>query len=125
MKDSLSHYHLLCQDSIRDLDFFKAELQILRNRLTEVAGKNTGHDVLLQVEHFENKFHILGIHIDEMLHDVNLKNQSLLDEAAEKPNYIHIKMKETDEQLADLLHDTSSDFYATKKEFYQFLSKVF
>ena len=78
MKDSLSHYHLLCQDSIRDLDFFKAELKILRNRLTEVAGKNTGHDVLLQVEHFENKFHILGIHIDEMLHDVNLKNQSYL-----------------------------------------------
>lgn len=124
MKDTLSHLHIMCEDWKRDLMFFKSELLILRNRLTEVASKNTGHDVLVQIEHFENKFHILGIHIDEMLHDVNLKNQSILSEAAEKPNYINVKMKETDEQLDELLHDTSGDFYQTKKDFYKFLSRV-
>ena len=59
-----------------------------------------------------------------MLHDVNAKNKTLLDEAAEKPNYISVKMKETDENLEDLMLSTRTDFTATKKEFYNFLSKV-
>ena len=66
----------------------------------------------------------MGIHIDELRHDVNLKNEALLKEASEKPNYINVKMIESDENLIDLMSDTSSDFQNTKKEFYQFLSKV-
>lgn len=124
MKDTLSHMHAICEDWKRDLHFFKSELGILHNRLNEIAGKNTNKEILIDIEHFENKFRILGIHVDEMLHDVNEKNDSILKEAAEKPNYIHVKMKESADHLEDLMHDTSNDFYLTKKSFYQFLSKV-
>lgn len=124
MKDSLSHMHLICEDWKRELAFYKSELDILKNRLLEVASKNTGKEVLMSVEHFENRFKIISIHVDEMLHDVNLKNKSLLDEAAEKPNYIGVKMIETDENMEDLMHFMSTDFSETKKDFYKFLSKT-
>jgi hypothetical protein len=124
MKDTLTHLHLICEDWKRELSFYKDEMTILKNRLLEVASKNTGKEILISVEHFENKFRIIGIHIDEMLHDVKAKNKSLLDEAAEKLNYISVKMKETDENLEELMHSTRTDFTATKKEFYTFLSKV-
>lgn len=124
MKETIAHLHLICEDWKRELEFFKQEMVILRKRLQEVAEKNTDSGVLKYVEHFENKFHIITDHLDEMRHDVNLKNESLLKEAAEKPNYINVKMIASDENLTSLMLDTSADFYATKKEFYQFLSKV-
>jgi hypothetical protein len=89
-----------------------------------VASKNTGSDILTDIEHFENKFRIIHIHIDELTHDVKLKNEALLKEAYEKPNFINVKMMEQDEQMQDLMADTSKDFYETKKEFYRFLAKA-
>jgi len=124
MKDSLAHLHLICEDWKRELDFFKIEIAYLRKRLEEIASKNTSMDVLKHVEHFENKFSIMAIHVDELYHDVHLKNEALLKEAAEKPMYINVKMIASDENLIDLMSDTSTDFHATKKEFYRFLSNV-
>ena len=124
MKDSLAHLHLICEDWKRELDFFKIEIVYLRKRLEEIASKNTSMDVLKHVEHFENKFSIMAIHVDELDHDVHLKNEALLKEAAEKPMYINVKMIASDENLIDLMSDTSTDFHATKKEFYRFLSNV-
>jgi len=124
MKDTIAHVHLLCEDWKRELDFLKNEVAYFRKRLEEVAAKNTGRDIMVEVEHFENKFRIMGIHIDELRHDVNLKNEALLKEAAEKPNYINVKMIESDENLIDLMNDTSMDFSQTRKDFYKFLAKV-
>lgn len=124
MKDTIAHVHMLCEDWKRELEFFKIEIAYLKKRLEEVASKNTSNEVMVEVEHFENKFKIMSLHVDELHHDVNLKNESLLKEAAEKPKYINVKMIESDENLIDLMNYTSSDYYSTKKEFYIFLSKV-
>ncbi|HNB81152.1 MAG TPA: hypothetical protein PLP14_03580 [Chitinophagaceae bacterium] len=123
-KDSIAHVHILCEEWTRELQFFKSELSYLKTRLSEIASKNTGSEVMKDVEHFENKFRIMGIHVDELLHDVKLKNEALMKEAAAKPNYINVKMIEADDNLLDLMDDTTSDFYNTKREFYRFLSKT-
>lgn len=124
MKDSIAHLHLICEDWLRELAFFKQEIAYLRKRLEEVASKNTKQEVMAEVEHYENKFKIMSIHVDELHHDVNLKNEALKKEASGKPNYISVKMIDEDENLIDLMHDTSSDFHQTKKEYYNFLSRV-
>jgi hypothetical protein len=124
MKDTIAHLHHICEDWKRELEFFKTEIAYLKKRLEEIASKNTGKEVSMQIEHFENKFRIMGIHVDELKHDVNLKNEALLKEASEKPNYINVKMKESDDDILELMNDTSSDFYSTKKEFYKFLSNA-
>ncbi|MEN9345574.1 MAG: hypothetical protein RLZZ60_1043 [Bacteroidota bacterium] len=124
MKDSLSHLHLVCEDWKRELLFMQDEIPILKSRLSEVVSKNTASDVLKEVEHFENKFNILRLHLDELLHDVNLKMNAIQSQAIAKPNYISVKMVESDAQLEDLMHTNALDFYDTKKTYYKFLSKV-
>ena len=94
MKDSMAHVHLMCEDWKRELLYFKSEIPFFRKKLEEVASKNTAQEVMIQVEHFENKFRIMSENLDEVLHDVNLKNQSILDRAAEQPKYINVKMIE-------------------------------
>jgi uncharacterized protein YlxP (DUF503 family) len=124
MKDSLSHLHLVCEDWKRELLFMQDEIPVLKSRLSEVVSKNTASDVLKEVEHFENKFNILRLHLDELLHDVNLKMNAIQSQAIAKPNYISVKMVESDAQLEDLMHTNALDFYDTKKTYYKFLSKV-
>lgn len=124
MKDSLAHHHLLCREWKRELDFFKSEIPHFKKSLDEVAAKNTSMELMKEVEHFENKFRIIHIHVDELLHDVKLKDEALLKEAYQKPNFINVKMIEQDENIEELMADTSKDFYETKRSFYRFLAKV-
>ncbi len=123
MKDTISHLHVMCKDWLRELDFYKTEIPFFKKRLEEVSAKNTSKDVKVEVEHFENKFYIMNLHLDELLHDVKLKEESLIQNAIEQPKYINVKMIETDDNLEDLMEFTATDFKDTKKEFYQFLSK--
>lgn len=123
MKLSISHLHLLCQDWTRELTFYKTEIDFFKNRLEEIVSKNTDTEVRAQADHFENKFRIINIHCDELLHDINLMNTSLSAQAMSKPNYINIKMIQNDENLEGLMEFTANDFNATKKEFHLFLAK--
>ena len=52
------------------LAFYKDDIKILRNRLTEVAAKNTEHDILANVEHFENILIVQQEQNDILRHDV-------------------------------------------------------
>jgi hypothetical protein len=123
MKDTISHIHVMCKDWIRELQFYQSEIPFFKKRLEEIVSDYTSNDILAQVDHFENKFYIMNNHYDELLHDVNLKEQSIMDKAAVNPKYINVKMIEMDGQIEDLMEFTAFDFSNTKKEFYQFLSK--
>jgi hypothetical protein len=125
MKNTLNHNYLLCQDWKRELSFFAEELEVFRSRLGEVAMKNTSNEILAQVEHFENKFRVMSNSFDEIKHDINLKLDQINSQAIAQPKYINVKMNETDANIVEMMDYTSADFYATKKEFYKFLSIVF
>jgi len=125
MKESITQLHHMCEDWKRELKFFKDEIEILRNRLDEVAARNTSNEVMVDVEHYENKFKILSIHIDELMHDLNIKTDEITSNAASQSKYINVKMFDADTKLADLMLITSKDFHETKNKFYGFLTKVF
>ena len=116
---------MVCEDWKRELLFMQDEIPVLKSRLSEVVSKNTSNDVLKEVEHYENKFNILRLHLDELLHDVNLKMTAIQTQVMAKPNYISVKMVESDGALEDLMHTNAVDFYDTKKTYYKFLAKVF
>ena len=124
MKESIATLHNLCEDWKRELNFFKDEIPVLRKRLDEVVAKNTAQDIMQEVEHFENKFKILSNHIDELLHDVNIKTDELSAQAATQTKYINVKMFDADAALEDFMLSTSKDFHETKNSYYKFLSKV-
>ena len=88
-KVGIRHVRNTHSDWLRGLEFYKQELEILKSRLTEIAGKNTGIDVLKQVEHFENIFKIQANNIDRLRHDINLNIQSIAVQAeTSKAGYI-------------------------------------
>lgn len=124
MKESIAKLHNLCEDWKRELKFFKDEIPLLRKRLDEVVSKNTATEILQEVEHFENKFRILSTHVDELLHDINIKTDELTAQAATQAKYINVKMFDADTVLEDLMLSTSKDFHETKNSYYKFLSKV-
>jgi hypothetical protein len=66
---------------LRSLTFYKSEIETLKGILTEVAGKNTGNDVMRQVEHFENQFAIQRNHIDQLAHDIHVNVNAIAQQA--------------------------------------------
>lgn len=59
------------QEWLKAIDFYDNELDILEERLTEVARKNNSEDALKGVEHFQNQFIIQRNTIDELRHNIN------------------------------------------------------
>lgn len=124
MKESIAQQHIICEDWKRELKFYKDDISILRKRLDEVAAKNTSSETLKEVEHFENKFKILDIHLDELLHDVQIKEDELSSQAATQAKYINVRMNDSDMKLEDLMLINAKDFQETKNNYYKFLSRV-
>ena len=124
MKDSIAHQHILAEDWRRELQFFRDELVILRKRLDEVAARNTSKDIMVEVEHYENKFKVMAQDYDELIHDVGVMETSLKGAAVSKPDFINTKMVDTNGRVEALMRIVSSDFYETRHSFYEFLVKV-
>jgi hypothetical protein len=122
MKDTTAHLHLICEDWKRTLEFYKSEIPFFKRRLEEIATKNTAEEIRKQVEHFENTFIAMDENLDELLHDVTLKQDALLKGAKEKPNFINVKMVDAPDDLKDLINTTAEEIAAEKKDFYRFLS---
>ena len=57
-------------DWLRALNFYKDELKMLNNRLTEIAKKNTGKEVMIAIEHFENQLRIQVENIHLLDHEI-------------------------------------------------------
>jgi len=69
-KISIAHLGNAHSDWLRGLDFYKQEIKILKSRLTEIAGKNSGQDVMVEVERYENQFEIQAENIHRLTHDI-------------------------------------------------------
>ena len=122
MKDSTAHLHLICEDFARTLAFYKSEIPFFKKRLEEIATKNTGEDILKQVEHFENTFIAMNENLDVLQHDVHLQQDAIMKDAKEKSDFINLKVHETADGLQSLIAATAKDIAETKENFYRFLS---
>ena len=69
-KVSITHMDNHHNQWLRALEFYKQEFHILKNRLTEIGKKNTGDEVMKQVEHYENQFKVQSNNIDKLGHDI-------------------------------------------------------
>lgn len=123
MKDSTAHLHLICEDFKRTLQFYKSEIPFFKKRLEEISIKNTGEEIRKQVEHFENTFIAMNETLDVLMHDVNIKQDAILKDAKEKPDFINLKVNETADDLKALIDFTAKEFAEKKEHFYRFLSE--
>ena len=79
---NIKHITNLHSDALRGMDFYDQELNILQERLTEIAGKNTAIEVQERVDHFQNQF---------IIHSsvVNLLRQALHDNSKKIKMEVH------------------------------------
>ena len=69
-KVSITHLSNAHNRWLRSLQFYKQELEILRNMLYEIARKNTRDSVMKEIDHYENQFKIQVENIDQLSHDI-------------------------------------------------------
>lgn len=124
MKASLNYLHHQSAEWMREVTFYKEELNILKTRLEDVVARNTDTEVLAQVEHFENKFKVLSNNLDGLKHDINLAHEDVLKTIKEKPNHTHEKSEENNDGLAARVSDLTTDVNNTRHELTKFLSKT-
>lgn len=106
------------------LGFYKDELAVYKNRLTEVAGKNTAHEIMQQVEHFQNQFVIQIESIDTLNHDIKIHLSEMAGTMQDHAGHVNQEQLATQAQLKERFETESKIFTDLKVEFTQFLSKV-
>jgi hypothetical protein len=118
-------YHRELHDWKKSLLFYKDDLKVLTNRLTELVSKNTSKEVLSESEHFQNQFILQREQLDILSHDLEhqLKfmersispyTKRLGSEVLQKQNALRDRIDVAEKILRELKHD-----------FYKLLAKNF
>lgn len=109
---------------LSELSFHKDELAFFKKQLTDVAGKNTGMEIMKIVEHFENQFIVRGENIDIVHHDIKQHLNTIAKALQEKTNKLVREEVSQHKTLKDSYNTESKLFADVKLEFNKFLSKV-
>ena len=96
---NIKHIASLHTNTLNSLNFYKQEINILKERLEEIASKNTGHEVSKGIEHFQNEFLIHAEKIDELKHAFHSNLQALEVEILETTAYADEDSLKSNEQL--------------------------
>ncbi len=109
---------------LKALDFYKEELGIIKNRLTEVAGKNNSKEVATQVEHFENQVKIQNQNIDDLHHNINETLAKTAAQAKENTaGYVDASLIQEDQKHGELFLSTEKIINELRHEFNRFASE--
>lgn len=111
------------QDWLKRLDFYKEEIQILRERLEELISKNTNVQFMKSVEHFQNQFIIQRNHIDELAHEIRLDEEKLVKEISQNPVAVDHRKVENHTAEADFMDFFEKNFAALRAKFNQLSAK--
>jgi len=77
--------HFEHQQWVREVRFFKDELEFFRRRLEDIASRYTSMEVMKELEKFQNQLYIQGNAMDQLIHDVNEHEHFLAKYAEENP----------------------------------------
>ena len=125
MKVSIQSLHHETKDALRQVQFYKEEMNILVKRIEEVAAKNTATDVMAQVEHFQNKFNLYQVECHDLNHELEVRLEKVQHLATEMPTHTNEKFVEENEELQNKVDSFVNAFNGTRRELNKFLSKVF
>lgn len=123
-KISITHLNNAHSDWLRGLDFYKEEIKILKDRLTEVASKNSHPDVLKQVEHYENQFDIQSENIHRLRHDIKSNLKVAAEETkASSAGYIDGTLLSAHTTLGQKFESEEKTVNELRQEFNQFAAE--
>lgn len=106
------------------LGFYKDELGFFKNRLTAIASKNSGREIMQMVEHFQNQFLIQSENIDILRYDINEHLNGVAKEIQQHAGHISSEQLSVYRLLKDRFESEQKVFTGIKEEFAQFSGKV-
>lgn len=109
---------------LETLQFYKDELKVLRNRLDEVASKNSAKEIKVQVSHFENQLIINDEQLDELNHAIKMNQAEIAQNIAENPVASDHRKVEDHAALRDRFHTFEQIFKQLRNEMNEFVAKV-
>lgn len=105
------------------LGFYKEEVDMFESYLGEVSTKNTSKECLAEVEQFQNQFIRQKEVVDELVHDIKLKEESLTQYAKDNPVAIdHVYFK-PEPGLTDRFETFEKIYGDMKGDYRKFLAK--
>lgn len=108
---------------LNKLGFYKDDLAVWQNRLNEIASKNTAHEVMAELEQFQNQWKIQDEQADILKHLLGLNIKTI--EAAISQNVVasdHRKMV-VDTEMEEKLERFEILFAGFRKNIMTFLAK--
>jgi len=108
---------------LNKLDFYKDDIAILKRRIEEVAAKNTGHDVMAMIEHFQNQLIIQRNELDEFRHAIKEHENELEAAVKSNPTATNRQRLSDDPMLSARMERYETIFNELRMELYRFLSK--
>jgi len=111
----LQQLHIEHEMWLNELSFYRDEVKILDRYLLEVVKKNTGPEVMREVEHFQNQFIRQKEVMDELSHDIR-EHEAFVIAKVRELNPIQVEKKKFDDhqELREFL-DTFRKLYAELK----------
>ncbi|MCB0700020.1 MAG: hypothetical protein H6551_00405 [Chitinophagales bacterium] len=120
---SIKHLNNEHNDWLRALSFYKDELDILKERLTEVAGKNTGDEASQQADHFENQIKIQVTNIDTLRHDINTNLARVAEEVKDTAGHVEGELIAEHDALRDRFISEEKTINELRHEFNRYAAK--
>lgn len=108
---------------IRSLDFYEKELDILEERLAEVATKNTSLEARAGIEHFQNQFIVQRNNIDELKHEIKVHDHLVYEDARQHEGKVEVGLVTDHTKIEDAVKIFEKVIAGLRTEFYDFVSK--
>jgi phosphoenolpyruvate carboxylase len=119
----ITYYKNQIKEFCSILGFFTDEIKVLQHRLGEVTTKNTGQQVLSQVEHFQNQFIIYQEQFQILLHDARRLEAVAVKISTHETVYVADFLIDH-RRLAEKVNTAAEIFRDIKHSCYRFLSAV-
>jgi hypothetical protein len=105
------------------MKFYTDEISILKNRLGEIASKNSHNEVLVQIEHFQNQMIIQKNNIDEITHSIKLHENAIEKEIEKNPVAADHREMPSHKEAKEKIDTFEKNFNELRAEFKTFAAK--
>ena len=122
-KEFIYDQHQKHQDWLSRLDFYKEEIQILKERLQEITSKNNAPEVLVDVERFQNQFIVQRNNIDELAHSIKVHEAKIVKEIEKNPVAVEHRKMEAHEEEEDFMAYFEKNFSELRDNYKHFAAK--
>lgn len=122
-EEKIYDQHAEHTDWLSKMKFYTDEILVIKNRLGEIASKNTDKEILAHVEHFQNQMIIQKNNIDEISHAIKLDEEALQKEIKDNPTAVDHRKVAYHAKEKDAVDSFEKNFNEIRTEFKVFAAK--